>query len=51
MREESITLPKWQYDKMLESYDKAIKELEEAKNSLKKAATFLRQENKKNISI
>lgn len=42
--EEMILIPKSQYMKMLESYDKVMKELEETKKALIEAATSTRAE-------
>lgn len=44
MVQKMILVPEWQYYKMLESYDKAVKELEELKKALKEAATSKRAE-------
>ena len=44
MSEKMILLPEWRYNKMLESYDKAMQELEELKKALKEAATSKRAE-------
>lgn len=44
MSEKMILLPEWRYNKMLESYDKAMQELEELKKALKEAATSERAE-------
>ena len=34
-----IMIPEWRYNKMVESYDKAIKELEKLKKALEEAGT------------
>lgn len=39
MNDKMILIPEWQYCKMLESYDNAVKELEKLKNALEEAAT------------
>lgn len=39
MQEKMIMIPEWQYYKMVESYDKAIKEIERLKKALEEAAT------------
>lgn len=44
MVQKMILVPEWQYYKMLESYDKTMKELEELKKALKEAATSKRAE-------
>ena len=44
MMQKMIMIPEWRYCRMLESYDKAMKELEELKKALKEAATSKRAE-------
>lgn len=39
MDDKMIVIPEWQYYKMLESYDNAMKELEKMKKALEEAAT------------
>ena len=39
MVQKMIMIPEWRYCKMLESYDKAIKELEKLKKALEEAGT------------
>ena len=44
MVQKIILVPEWQYCKMLESYDKAMQDVEELKKALKEAATSKRAE-------
>ena len=39
MQEQMIMIPKWQYHRMVESYEKAIREIERLKKALEEAAT------------
>lgn len=39
MSQKMIMIPEWQYNKMLESYDKAVKEIEKLKKALEEAGT------------
>ena len=39
VQEKMIMIPEWRYYKMIESYDKAIKEIERLKKALEEAAT------------
>lgn len=36
---QTIMIPEWQYDKMVESYDKAVEEIARLKKALEEAAT------------
>ena len=39
MVQKMIMIPKWRYDKMVESYDKAMEEIARLKKALDEAAT------------
>lgn len=43
-RQKMILIPEWQYYKMLESYEKAMRELEELKKALEEAGTSSKAE-------
>lgn len=40
MAEKMILIPEWQYNKMLESYDKVVQELKELKKILEESIDF-----------
>ncbi len=40
MAEKMILIPEWQYNKMLESYDKVVQELKELKKVLEESIDF-----------
>ena len=40
MAEKMILIPEWQYNKMLESYDKVVQELKELKKVLEESIEF-----------
>lgn len=42
--EKMICIPEWRYNLMLETFDKAMKELEELKKALAEAATSAKAE-------
>ncbi len=44
MAEKMIMIPEWQYCKMIETYDNAVKELEKLKKALEEAATSSKAE-------
>lgn len=39
-----ILIPKWRYDKMVESYDKAIEDIARSKKALEEAGTSTKAE-------